>query len=94
MVPLCCVLYLQEEWSEEDWAHLEEAASCVQVVKVKVDMWESTGASRALAAGFSKNPLLTEVELGLVPEKLAESMRGTLCANTALTVKVSGSSVL
>ena len=45
-------------------------------------------ASRALAAGFNKNPLLTEVELGEVPKGLAESVRGTLCTNTALSKSV------
>ena len=80
--------------SEEDWAQLEEAASCAQVVKVKVNVEYSARASRALAAGFSKNPLLTEVELGRVPEELVESVRGTLCTNTTLTVNVSDSSVV
>ena len=82
--------------SEEDCAQLEEAASCAQVVKVKVDARsdfssdsDNARASRALAAGFSKNPLLTEVELGMVPKELVESVRGTLCTNTTLTVKVS-----
>ena len=75
--------------SEEDWAQLEEAASCAQVVKVKVDVGYSARASRALAAGFSKNPLLTEVELWQVPEELVESVRGTLCTNTTLTVSFS-----
>ena len=88
-MPLCCVLYLQVELSEEDWAQLEEAASCAQVVKVKVDVWYSARASRVLAAGFNKNPLLTEVELRRVPKELVESVRGTLCTNTAVTVKVS-----
>ena len=74
--------------SEEDWAQLEEAASSAQVVKVKVDVG-SARASRALAAGFSKNALLTEVELRWVPKELVESVRGTLCTNTALTVNVS-----
>ena len=80
--------------SEEDWAQLEEAASCAQVFKVKVDVDYSARASRALAAGFSKNLLLTEVELGLVPKKLVESVRGTLCANTVLTVEVSDNRVI
>ena len=96
-IPLCCVLYLQGRLSEEYWAQLKEAASCAQVVKVKVNVQGDvlsycdciyTRASRALAAGFSKNPLLREVELGWVPEELVESVRGTLCTNTALTVKV------
>ena len=104
----CCVLYLQwwwnggylEELSEEDWAQLEEAASCAQVVKVKMDVKSilasdsdhTRAASRALAAGFSKNPLLNEVELGMVPKELVETLRGILCTNTALTVKVSDKS--
>ena len=82
--------------SEEDWAQLEEAASCVQVVKVEVivkGLYNSDSnvarASRVLAAGFSKNPLLTEVEMLEVPKELVESVRGTLCTNTALTVNVS-----
>ena len=75
--------------SEEDWAQLEEAASCAQVVKVKVDVEYSARASRALAAGFSKNPLLREVEVCAVQEELVESVRGTLCTNTALAVYVS-----
>ena len=91
-------MYLQWELSEEDWAQLEEAASCAQVVKVKVDVYSKLSnsvddnvcrASRALAAGFSKNPLLTEVELLGVPKELVESVRGTLCTNTALSVNVS-----
>ena len=86
--------------SEEDWAQLEEAASCALVVKVKVNVKghyaldsDCARASRALATGFSKNPLLREVELGMVPEELVESARGTLCTNTSLTVKVSDRSV-
>ena len=97
-------MYLQWELSEEDWAQLEEAASCAQVVKVKVNVEyrlitddartsraldDSARGSRALAAGFSKNPLLREVELEEVPKELVESVRGTLCTNTAITVKVS-----
>ena len=80
--------------SEEDWAQLEEAASCAQVVKVKVNVEYSARASRALAAGFSKNPLLREVELGQVLEESVESVRGTLCTNTTLTVNVSDSFVV
>ena len=87
-------MYLQWRLSEEDWVLLEEAASCAQVVKVKVNVNYSARASRALAAGFSKNPLLREVELGRVPEELVESVRGTLCTNTTLTVIVSDSSVV
>ena len=87
-------MYLQRKLSEEDWAQLEEAASCAQVVKVKVNVDYSARASRALAAGFSKNPLLREVELGQVSEELVESVRGTLCTNTTLTVNVSDASVV
>ena len=84
--------------SEEDWAQLEEAASCAQVFGVNFDVTSEfhsysdsiyARASRALAAGFSKNPLLTEVNLGQVPEELIESVRETLCTNTALIVDVS-----
>ena len=87
-------LYLQRRLSEEDWAQLEEAASCAQVVKVKDEFSVSVDddvcrASRALAAGFSKNPLLREVQLWRVPKELVESVRGTLCTNTTLTVSVS-----
>ena len=85
---MCCVLYLQKWLSEEDWAQLEEAASCVQVVKVEVDVWGRARASKALAAGFSRNSVLREVTLGQVPKELVESVRGTLCTNTALTVNI------
>ena len=86
-MPLCCVLYLQE-LSEEDWAQLEEAASCAQVVKVEVDVEYSARASRALAAGFSRNSVLREVRLISVPKELVQSVRETLCTNAALTVTV------
>ena len=79
------ILYVQEELSE---VQLEEAASCAQVVNVTIDVMGSSGASRALAVGFSRNPLLTKVELRMVPKELVESIRGTLCTNTALTVKI------
>ena len=52
-------------------------------------MWYSARASRALAAGFSSNSVLREVKLGKISKELVESVRGTLCTNTALTVKVS-----
>ena len=74
--------------SEEDWTQLEEAASCAQVVEVEVNLGLSARASRALAAGFSKNPLLRAVTLLVVPEELVESVRGTLRTNAALTVSV------
>ena len=79
-------MYLQEEFSEEEWAQLEEAASCAQVVKVKVDVWGSDRASHVLAAGFKKNKILREVTLSRVPEELVDSVERTLSMNTALTV--------
>ena len=75
--------------SEEDCAQLEKAASCALVVKVKVNASYSARVSRALAAGFSKNLLLTEVEMQEIRVELVESVRGTLCTNAALTVNVS-----
>ena len=44
-------------------AQLEEAASCAQVVKVEVDVWESDPVSSVLASGFRKNKVLREVTL-------------------------------
>ena len=84
------VQYLQRrlEYSEEEWAQLEEAASCAQVVKVEVDVWYSDRASSVLAAGFRKNKVVREVTLSLVPEKLVESVKRTLSMNTALTTVV------
>ena len=69
-------MYLQE-WSE-DCAQLEEAASCAQVVKVKVGADDSARASRALAAGFSRNSVLREVTLLDIPKEFVESVRETL----------------
>ena len=65
--------------SEEDCAQLEEAASCAQVVKVEVMVMYNARASKALAAGFSRNSVLREVGLIGVPEELVESVRETLC---------------
>ena len=81
-------MYLQEELSEEDCAQLEEAVSCAQVVKVKVMAMYNARASRALAAGFSRNSVLREVTLWDVPMELVQSLRGTLCTNAALAVTV------
>ena len=78
-------MYLQWRFSEEEWAQLEEGASCAKVVKVKVKVWDSDQASCALAAGFRKNEVLREVELTSVPEELVESVKRTLSMNTALT---------
>ena len=85
-------MYLQEWFSEEEWAQLEEAASCAQVVKVEVDVWDSDRASRVLAAGFRKNKVVREVTLTRVPEKLVDSVKRTLSMNTALTTVVVKSS--
>ena len=88
-------MYLQEEFSEEEWAQLEEAASCAQVVKMEVDVQgsdmdrqRSDQASRVLAAGFRKNKVVREVTLSRVPEELVESVKRTLTMNTALTTVV------
>ena len=72
-------------YSEEEWAQLEEAASCAQVVKVKVNVSYSDRASHVLADGFKKNKILREVTLLGVPEELADSVERTLSMNTALT---------
>ena len=87
-------MYLQGlEYSEEEWAQLEEAASCAQVVKVDVtvefgEVQRSDRASRVLAAGFRKNKVVREVTLSGVPEELVESVKRTLTMNTALTTVV------
>ena len=81
-------MYLQEEFSEEEWAQLEEAASCAQVVKVEVNVSFSDRASCVLAAGFRKNKVLREVTLSCVPRKLVDSVKRTLSMNTALTTVV------
>ena len=78
-------MYLQEWFSEEEWAQLEETASCAQVVKVEVDVRFSDRASRVLAAGFRKNKVLREVALSRVPQELFDSVERTLNMNTALT---------
>ena len=78
-------MYLQRRFSEEEWAQLEEAASCAQVVKVKVDVSGSDRASHVLAAGFKKNKILREVTLSCVSEELVDSVKKTLSMNTALT---------
>ena len=81
-------MYLQEWFSEEEWAQLEEAAPCAQVVKVEVDVWDSDRASHVLAAGFRKNKVLREVTLSLVPDELVDSVERTLSMNTALTTVI------
>ena len=84
-------MYLQGRFSEEEWAQLEEAAFCAQVVKVEVDVFLSDRASRVLAAGFRKNKVLREVTLSFVPEELVDSVERTLSMNTALRVIVKSS---
>ena len=82
-------MYLQRlEYSEEELAQLEEAASLAQVVKVEVDVG-SDRASCVLAAGFRKYKVLREVTLSRVPSKeLVDSVERTLNMNTALTTVV------
>ena len=72
----CVVVYLQDRLSEEDWAQLEEATSCAQVVKVKVTMLSSDKALRALKARFRRNSLLTEVELWPLVKLRVSGLRG------------------
>ena len=55
---------------------------------------EADRPSRVLAAGFSKNSILSEVRLGMVPKESIESVRKTLCTDTALMVYVTDQSVL
>lgn len=87
-------MYVQRwGFSEEEWAQLEEAASCAQVVKVEVDVWDNDRASHVLAAGFRKNQVLREVTLSCVPSKLVDSVERTLSMNTALTTVVVKSSL-
>ena len=81
-------MYLQRRFSEEEWAQLEEAASCAQVVKVEVDVCLNDRGSRVLAAGFRKNKVVREVTLTRVPEKLVDSVKRTLSMNTALTTVI------
>ena len=90
---LCCGLYLQWRFSEEEWAQLEEAASCAQVVKVKMKVTCSDRASHVLAAGFKKNKILREVTLLGVPKELIDSVERTLSMNTALTTVIVQSSL-
>ena len=81
-------MYLQEEFSEEEWAQLDEAASCAQVVKVEVDVNFSDRASSVLAVGFRKNKVVREVTLSYVPKEVVDSVKRTLSMNTALTTVI------
>ena len=89
-------MYLQRRFSEEEWAQLEEAASCAQVVKVEVSVefgeTERNDLNCVLAAGFRKNKVVREVTLSGVPKKLVESVKRTLTMNTALTTVIVKSS--
>ena len=80
-------MYLQEEFSEEEWAQLEEAASCAQVVKVEVKVYDGKGFT-VLAAGLVMNKVLKEVEFTGVPKDVKEKVREILQANAELTVVV------
>ena len=48
----------------------------------------SDGASRVMAAGFSKNKVLKEVTLAHVPTTLVDSVKRTLSMNTELTTVI------
>ena len=84
-------MYLQWEFSEEEWAQLEEAASCAQVVKVEVNVDGLQAAAKVctvLAAGLVRNKVLKEVEFTGVPKDVEENVREILQASTELTVVV------
>ena len=88
-------MYLQKKFSEEEWAQLEEAASCAKVVKVKMGVQDiysdeatNARASTVLAAGLVKNNVLKEVELSRVSKKVEEKVRQILLSNTELAVVV------
>ena len=84
-------MHLQGRFSEEEWAQLEEAASCAQVVKVEVIVpgFESDGKGcTILAAGLIRNKVLKGVEFTGVPENVEEKVREILKSNTELTVVV------
>ena len=83
-------------FSEEEWAQLEEAASCAQVVKVevmKVYGLQGLGNGKGctvLASGLVRNKELKEAEFTGVPRYVEENVREILQANTELTVVVTG----
>ena len=83
-------MYLQRRFSEEEWAELEEAGSCAQVVKVEVKVYDFVKAAgkgcTVLAAGLVRNKVLKEVEFTGVPKYLEEKVREILQSNTELTV--------
>ena len=57
------------------------------MLKIKVDVYNDK-ASTVLAAGFSKNQQLREVELGGVSKEVVESVNRALSKSTALTVTI------
>ena len=86
-------MYLQRRFSEEEWAQLEKAASCAQVVKVEVTVLGLGHASdgkgcTVLAAGLARNKILKEIEFTNVPRNVKETVREILQSNTELTVVV------
>ena len=84
-------MYLQRRFSEEEWAQLEEAASCAKVVKVEVKVYALQGDGKVftvLAAGLVRNKVLKEVEFTGVPKYVKEKVREILQSNKELTVVV------
>ena len=86
-------MYLQRRFSEEEWAQLEKAASCAQVVKVEVTVLGLSHVSdgkgcTVLAAGLVRNKILKEIEFTNVPRNVKETVREILQSNTELTVLV------
>ena len=81
-------MYLQGNFSEEEWAQLEGAASCAKVLKVEWHVYGSERGARNLAAGLVKNEVLQKVELTDVPMEAKESVRQILRSNPDLTVVV------
>ena len=86
-------MYLQRRrFNEEEWAQLEEAASCAKVLKVEVHVefhfGDNARGCTALAAGFVSNKVLQEVKLTNVPMEAKESVRQILQLNPDLTVVV------
>ena len=76
-------------FSEEEWAQLEEAASCAQVVKVEVyGLQGDAKGYTVLAAGLVRNKVLKEVEFTFVPKDVKEKVREILQSNAELTVVV------
>ena len=85
-------MYLQGwEFSEEEWAQLEEAASCAQVVNVKVEVTvlhlglvNDGKVCTVLAAGLVRNKVFKRVEFTGLPENVEEKVTEILQSNTKL----------